>query len=338
MISKTIDKMLQGDRRALAQICTFMERDDKNISAVMKSVYPHTGRAYCIGITGPPGVGKSTVVNKLIQILRAAKVSVGVLAIDPTSSFTGGSILGDRIRMQDHYLDEGVFIRSLATRGSYGGLSKVTRASVVLLDAFGKDIIIVESVGVGQTELDITSISDTVVVILSPESGDKVQVMKAGLMEIADIFVINKADRPETGRLANAIKASILLDSTETWWRPPILSSQAHKGQGIQELYEAIMNHRKTMGKDSRLEQRRQSRHREKFSQHLFEVLGANISHLISKDVELSKLAKQVEESKLDPYSAADEALSDPRFFSILAQAFQDQISTKPKISEKPQD
>ena len=336
MVSQLIDKMLKGDRRALAQLCTLMERDAEELPVIMRAIYPHAGAAYCIGVTGPPGAGKSTVVDGLVQILRSQESSVGVLAVDPTSPFTGGAVLGDRIRMQRHYLDDGVFIRSLATRGVHGGLSRVARASVVLLDAFGKDVIIVETVGVGQTESDIMGVADTVVVVLAPEAGDAVQVMKAGLMEIADVFVVNKADRPGAKRLAAAIKATLRLDSSKTWWRPPVLSAKAHKGEGIQDLHDTIAEHRRAMEEGSHLEQRRRRRQRQEFAQSLTEALDANITRLIAQDGTLSELAERVEKGELDPYSAAAQALDDGRLFSHLARAAsQGRPPTQPKASRQ---
>ena len=322
MVSQLVDKMLKGDRRALAQLFTLMERDAEGLPAIMKTVYPHAGRAYCIGVTGPPGSGKSTIVDGLVQIVRAQGRAVGVLAVDPTSPFSGGAVLGDRIRMQRHYLDQEVFIRSLATRGVHGGLSIVARASVKLLDAFGKDVIIVETVGVGQTELDIMRVADTVAVVLAPETGDAVQAMKAGLMEIADIFVVNKADRPGANRLVAAIKASLRLGDSETWWGPPVLSTQAHKGEGIQDLHDTIAEHRKALEESSHLARRRRQRQRQEFDQSLTEALEANIARFMSQDGTLKELAERVEKGEIDPYSAVALVLDDDRLLSQLTRVF----------------
>jgi len=196
-----VDQMLQGSQRALSRLMTLVENESPDVPDVVKAVFPHLGKASSIGVTGPPGAGKSTLVDKLTATIRRRGLSVGVIAVDPTSPFTGGALLGDRIRMQQHYLDPDVFIRSMATRGSRGGLPTTTRNVMKLLDAFGKDIILVETVGVGQTELDIMETVDTTIVALVPEAGDTIQTMKAGLMEIANIFVVNKADRPGADRL-----------------------------------------------------------------------------------------------------------------------------------------
>lgn len=325
MISRLVDKMLKGDRRALSRLFSLLERDAESLSAVMRAVYPHRGGAYCIGITGPPGAGKSTIVDGLVKILRQQGKAVGVLAVDPTSPFSGGAVLGDRIRMQRHFLDEGVFIRSMATRGVSGGVSRGARASVKLMDTYGMDMIIVETVGVGQTELDITKVADTVVVTLVPEGGDAVQAMKAGLMEIGDIFVVNKADRVGAGRLVAIIKAMVGIGGGESWWRPPILTTQAHKGEGIQALYDGVLQHRQAMETTSNLERRRSQRQAQEFAQTLKEAVEAGIAGLISQeDGPLSAIAAQVRKGELDPYSAAERLLEDDLFFSQLARALGD--------------
>ena len=243
MTEELVQKALDGDRRALPRLFTLLERDPLSCGEIMKSIHPLTGKAHCVGVTGPPGAGKSTLVDGLVRLYREAGVSVGVLAVDPTSPFTGGAVLGDRVRMRRHYLDEGVFIRSIATRGWHGGLSLGASAAARLLDAFGMDVVIVESVGVGQTELDIMNVADTVVVVLVPEAGDAVQMLKAGLMEAADIFVVNKADRPNADSMAAVIGAEVAHGSAGAWWTPPVLMTKAHRAQGLQELSEAIAGH-----------------------------------------------------------------------------------------------
>ena len=331
MVSQLLENMLKGDRRALARLFTLLEQDADAVSSAMKAVYPHAGRAYCIGVTGPPGAGKSTIVDGLVKILRGQGSAVGVLAVDPTSPLTGGAVLGDRIRMQSHYLDESVFIRSLATRGVHGGLSRITSVSVNLLDAFGKDVIMVETVGVGQTELDIMTVADSVVVCLTPESGDAVQAMKAGLMEIADIFVVNKADRGGSGRLVAEIKGMLALGGGDSWWRPPILTTQAHKGEGIQALYDAILEHRRAMEETSHLQRRRRERQTQEFAQTLQEAVQVGIADLISQDGALGAIAARVESGELDPYSAADQVLNDGQLFTQLARA----LAAKPRTRRR---
>lgn len=323
MVSRLVERMLEGDRRALARLFSLLEKDSDTLSAIMRKVYPHTGGAYCIGLTGPPGAGKSTIVDGLVQIARDQDASVGVLTVDPTSPFSGGAVLGDRIRMQRHYLDEGVFIRSLATRGVHGGLSRAVWASVKLLDAFGKDIVIVETVGVGQTELDIMKVADTVVVTLVPEAGDSIQAMKAGLMEIADIFVVNKSDRGGADRLVSVIGTMLDIGDAEGW-RPPVISTQAHRNLGIPELHDAIQEHRRNMEESAELERRRRERQRQEFTLVLKERVEAGIARLMSSDGALGEIGARVESGELDPYSAAAQVLADGLLFSELTKALSD--------------
>ena len=315
--------MLDGDRRALARLFTLLEREPDTLSAVMRAVHGRAGRAYCVGVTGPPGAGKSTIVDGLVGLLRRQGLGVGVVAVDPTSPFSGGAVLGDRIRMQRHALDPGVFIRSLATRGMHGGLCRIAKASVRLLDAFGKDFVIVETVGVGQTELDVCRVADTVVVTLVPETGDAVQAMKAGLMEIADIFVVNKADREGAERLAAAIGGALAVDGGEAGWRPPILLTKAHRGEGIEALRDQIIEHRNAMERVSLLRRRRRDRDREEFADTLLEAVGAGVAALMSQDGALRDVVSRMESGEIDPYSAATLALDEGLVFPQLARQFE---------------
>ena len=295
-----------GDRRALARLFTRIETDDDALRETMKLAHPHLGNAVTIGVTGPPGVGKSTLVDQLTRQARSDGLSVGVLAVDPTSPFSGGSVLGDRIRMRDHYLDPGVFIRSVATGGAHGGLAAVCGAGVRLLDAAGKDFILVETVGVGQTELDIMGIADVVLVALAPEAGDTVQAMKAGLMEIADIFVVNKADRDGAGQMMSAIRGMISLDPGPPEFAPGIHMTQAHLGEGVPELYRTALDRVEAMRADGRLADRRSRRSRDEVERLARAALTERLTRAISEDERVSNVMKDAESGRLDPYSAAE--------------------------------
>lgn len=257
-----VEALLEGDPRALAKLITLVEDRSPGYEAVVDALYPHTHttrRAYRIGITGPPGAGKSTLVDRLVPRFRAEGKRVGILACDPTSPFSGGAVLGDRVRMQSLRDDEGVFIRSLATRGSLGGLSEMAHEVSVLLEAAGYDVIVFETIGVGQVEIDVMESADTVVVVLTPQSGDAIQALKAGLMEIADIFAMNKADQPEADRAAQALQLALRPDMTEEMWIPPILKISALQDEGIERLKEEIERHRKHLG-EAGLKEKREER------------------------------------------------------------------------------
>ena len=301
--------MLAGNVLSLARLITKVENDGADVPQIMKRICPQLGKAYCVGVTGPPGSGKSTIVDKLTAVMRRDRLSVGIIAADPTSPFTGGAVLGDRIRMQQHYLDEGVFIRSMATRGSHGGLPRATGGVIKLLDAFGKDFILVETVGVGQTELDIMQNVDTVVVVLVPEAGDTIQTMKAGLFEIADIFVVNKADRPGADNLVTELRTMIQLRSEESWWPVPVVATEAINDIGIEELYCQIMNHRRALEEAGRLCRRRQEQRRREFLEIVERRISDDLLKLVEDDEELSRRMAMVEAGLVDPYSAADEVL-----------------------------
>ena len=304
-----VGEMLAGDVLSLARLITKVERDATDVPRIMRQICPQLGKAYCVGVTGPPGSGKSTLVDKLTAAMRRDGLTVGIVAADPTSPFTGGAVLGDRIRMQQHYLDDGVFIRSMATRGSHGGLPRATGGVIKLLDAFGKDFILVETVGVGQTELDVMQNVDTVVVVLVPEAGDTIQTMKAGLFEIADIFVVNKADRPGADNLVTELKTMIQLRSEEAWWLTPVVSTEAVNDVGIDELYRQIMNHRRALNETGRLRQRRQDQRRREFLEIVERRISDKLLKLIEDDEELSRRMEMVEGGLVDPYSAADKVL-----------------------------
>jgi LAO/AO transport system kinase len=243
-VTKLVNSMLAGDKKALAQLISLAENESQALPEILDIIRPHRGKAYLIGVTGPPGAGKSTLVDKLVSKIRRGGLSVGIIAVDPTSPLSGGAVLGDRVRMQRHYLDDGVFIRSMATRGSHGGLSQAVEATTGLLDAFGKDIVIIETVGVGQTELSITQIADILVLVLVPESGDDIQALKAGISELADIIVINKADRGGAERLVDEFKAVRAHGHGKS--EPAVMATQAINDIGIEELYQEIDKRRKT--------------------------------------------------------------------------------------------
>ncbi len=297
--------MLKGDKRALSRAISLLERGDPQGAVVTGEVYPHVGAAYCVGVTGPPGAGKSTLLACLTELLRKQGLSVGIIAVDPTSPYSGGALLGDRIRMQLHYLDPGVFIRSMATRGSHGGLPRIIKGVVRLLDASGKDVVLVETVGVGQTELDIMGVADTVVVTLVPEAGDVIQTLKAGLMEIADIYVVNKADRPGADRMIADIRSAVALGESNGGWMPPALTTEAVNGRGVAELWEQVGMHRDYLGRTGELETRRRDRRTGEFLEVVEEELGRRAKAQIHSDPELRGLLDQVQSGKQDPYSFA---------------------------------
>jgi LAO/AO transport system kinase len=305
-----VQRMLRGDRLALARLITRVENRSPEVPAIMRAVQPRTGRAYVLGVTGPPGAGKSTLVDRLTVLLRAEGESVGIIAVDPSSPFTGGAVLGDRIRMQTHTLDPGVFIRSMATRGSMGGLARAAGDVIKLMDAFGFGWIIMETVGVGQSELDIVKRADTTAVVLVPESGDGVQVMKAGLMEAADVFVVNKADRDGAHGLMAELRFNAHLQYTtgasakDIDWEVPILATQAAHDVGIAELLAAIKRHREALERTGALETRRQARRRAEVEALLVDEFTSQVRARVLNDHGLSQTLDAVSAGSLDPYSA----------------------------------
>jgi LAO/AO transport system kinase len=306
-----VEKMLDGSDQSLARLITIVEREAPEVPRIMSLVYPHLGNAYFVGITGPPGGGKSTLVDRLTTLIRKDGCSVGIVACDPTSPFSGGAVLGDRIRMQQHYLDKGVFIRSMATRDSRGGLPRAVRGVLKLLDAFGKDFVLVETVGVGQTELDIMDAVDTTVVVLVPEAGDAIQTMKAGVLEIADVFVVNKADRDGANHLVVELQQMLRLNPKHHWWQVPVLTTQAVNDVGIEELYQQIERHREALQEAGRLSLHRHEQRRREFIQTIEHRIRARLLELVTKDDRLMACLERVERGELDPYSASMDILTD---------------------------
>jgi LAO/AO transport system kinase len=319
-VDALLERFGRGDKLALARLITLVENRAAEVGDVMERIYSKTGQAHIIGITGPPGAGKSTLVNRLIAAYRALGKRIAVLAIDPSSPFSGGAVLGDRIRMTDHYKDAGVYIRSLSTRGSRGGLSRAAREATKLLDAFGHEIIIVETVGVGQTELSVMDLAHTTVLVTVPEAGDGVQVMKAGLNEIADIFVVNKADREGAQRIKAELELSIQIRGADGW-RPPVLLTQADANRGIDELMAAIGGHYGYL-RHHRDPEREGERRRREF----IEVLTAELEERALRafdNGDAKEIVGAVRGGSLNPYSAARKLLSDcgklARLFSVEA-------------------
>jgi GTPase len=308
--------MLDGDRLALARLITRVENRSPEVPAIMQAIHERTGRAYVLGITGPPGAGKSTLVDRITSLLRAEQQPVGVIAVDPSSPFTGGAVLGDRIRMQTHTLDPDVFIRSMATRGSLGGLARATGDVIKVMDAFGFPWILIETVGVGQTELDIIRQADTTVVALVPESGDSVQAMKAGLMEVADVFVVNKADRDGAHALMAELKFSVHLHYTgsararDVDWEVPVLAAQAVNDVGMDALLQQIRRHRTVLEQAGALEKRRQARRRADLEALLVEEYTAQVTALVQQDPALARTLDAVTGGRLDVYSAVAQILA----------------------------
>jgi LAO/AO transport system kinase len=305
-----VQKMLGGDELCLARLITMIERSAQEVPRIMSQINLNLGKSHIVGITGPPGGGKSSIADRLTGLMRADSFSVGIVACDPSSPFSGGAVLGDRIRMQQHYLDKGVFIRSMATRDGRGGLSPTTKEVLKLMDAFGKDFVLVETVGVGQTELDIMDTADTVVVVLVPEAGDAIQAMKAGILEIADIFVINKADREGADAVAEDLKQMLRLNPKHEWWEIPVLTTEAINNVGIDELYEGIKNHRKALEEAGQLDIRRKAQRRAEFLQVVERSVRERILALIEKNEQLMVSLKRVEQGEIDPYSATDDLLA----------------------------
>ena len=303
-----LDRARAGDTRALARLISLVEDESPRVRSVIKELLPSTGGARIIGLTGSPGVGKSTMTAALVGAFRAAGGRVAVLAVDPTSPFTGGALLGDRVRMQEHATDDQVFIRSMASRGHLGGLAASTPQAIRVLDAAGFELIIIETVGVGQAEVAIASLADSVVVLLAPGMGDAIQAAKAGILEVADLFVVNKADKPDSQQVVRELRNMIALaDHAEGAWKPPIISTVAMRGEGIDEVMSRLDAHWSWLNSTGELARRRQARAREEITALAFAALRGRLAA-----GRVDALASQVADGTLDPFQAADELLSPP--------------------------
>jgi GTPase len=297
-----------GDRRALARGISLVENGDPLAYDLVRDIYPDTGRAYAVGITGPPGVGKSSLISTLIGHIREQDRTVGVISVDPSSPFTQGALLGDRIRLSDHFLDPGVFIRSMGTRGHLGGLAEATLQALLILDAAGKELVFLETVGAGQSEVEVIGVADTVVLVLMPGSGDSVQALKAGIMEIPDVIAINKMDHPAAKTMLNEVRSILSLDH-ERSWKPPIVLTEATRGENVPELWGKVEEHRAYLESEGRLEARR----RKNLSGEVFAIASgrakAYLQRAVADDPELRRLLDEVQRRELDPLTAVKEIM-----------------------------
>jgi len=297
-----------GDTRALARAISLVENGDPLAYDLVRDIYPDTGRTYAVGITGPPGVGKSSLISGLIGHIRAQERTIGVISVDPSSPFTHGALLGDRIRLSDHFLDPGVFIRSMGTRGHLGGLAETTLQALLVLDAAGKDLVFLETVGAGQSEVEVIGIADTVVLVLMPGSGDSVQALKAGIMEIPDVIAINKMDHPAAKTMLKEVRSILSLDRDRAW-KPPIVLTEAIRGENIPELWEKVEEHRAHLESGGLLEERR----RKNLAGEVFAVASgrakAHLQQAVADDPELRRLLDAVQRRELDPLTAVKEIM-----------------------------
>ena len=298
----------EGDKRALARAITLVENSDPLAYELVRDVYPDTGRAYAVGVTGPPGVGKSSLISALVRHVRRRELTVGVISVDPSSPFSQGALLGDRIRLSDHFLDPEVFIRSMGTRGHLGGVAEATLQAMLVLDAAGKDILFLETVGAGQSEVEVISIADTVLLVLMPGSGDSIQALKAGIMEIPDVIAINKMDHPAAKTMLNEVRSILSLDR-ERAWRPPIVLTEAVREENVAELWDRIEQHRAHLEQEGRLDERR----RKNLAGEVFAVASARAKTLLERSVaddpELRRLLDDVQRRELDPLTAVREIM-----------------------------
>jgi LAO/AO transport system kinase len=313
-----VDGVREGDRRALARAITLVENSDPLAYELVRELYPETGRAYAVGITGPPGVGKSSLISALVRHTRAQDQTVGVVSVDPSSPFTQGALLGDRIRLSDHFLDPGVFIRSMGTRGHLGGLAEAALQALLVLDAAGRDLLFLETVGTGQGEVEVIGVADTVVLVLMPGSGDSVQALKAGIMEIPDVIVVNKKDHPAAKTMLNEVRSILSLDPDRAR-RPPIVLTEAIAGDGVAELWDKISDHRSFLESNGLLDERR----RTNLAGEVFAIASSraktHLEQAVANDPELRRLLDEVQRRELDPLTAVREILQ--RVFRVNSGA-----------------
>jgi LAO/AO transport system kinase len=307
-VEQLVDGVRGGDRRALARAITLVESSDALAYDLIRELYPETGHTYTIGVTGPPGVGKSSLISSLVRHVRDRDATVGVISVDPSSPFTRGALLGDRIRLADHFLDPEVFIRSMGTRGHLGGLAEATLQAVLILDAAGKELVFLETVGAGQSEVEIISIADTVLLVLMPGSGDSIQALKAGIMEIPDVIAVNKRDHPAAKTMVNEVRSILALDA-ESDWQPPIVLTEALRGEGVEELWSEVAAHRRHLEENGLLAERRARN----LAGEVFAVASAraksHLEHAVTDDPELRRLLEEVQQRKLDPLTAVREIM-----------------------------
>ncbi len=303
-----------GDRRALARAITLVESSDPLAHDLVRDLYPETGRAYSVGITGPPGVGKSSLIGALLRHVRGLERTAGVVSVDPSSPFSQGALLGDRIRLTDHFLDPGVFIRSMGTRGHLGGVAEATLQAMLILDAAGKDVVFVETVGTGQSEIEVIGVADTVVLVLMPGSGDSIQALKAGIMEIPDVIAVNKMDHPAAKTMLTEVRSVLSLDRDRPW-KVPIVLTEAHRGENVPELWGKVEEHRAFLEREGGLEERR----RRNLAAEVYAVASARarayLERAVGSDPELQRLLDDVQARRVDPLSAVSEIMS--RVFEV---------------------
>jgi LAO/AO transport system kinase len=310
-VNGLVKGVLSGNRRDLARLISLIEDEDADATKALSQLYKHTGKAHIIGVTGPPGSGKSSLVTKLTTEFRSRDKTIGIICVDPSSPFTGGALLGDRIRMQEHSLDKEVYVRSMGTRGHLGGLARATSDAVRAIDAFGKDIIFVETVGAGQSEVEVINIAHTVIVTDMPGSGDDIQAIKAGIMEIADIFVVNKMDLSGAERKVTEIEAMLDIDPRERDWRPPVLLTNSRSGEGVAELAEKILEHLQFLKDSGLLEQKGLKRSRDELQELMRYKLTRELYQKLEGQPEYEAAIKKIATRKDDPYSVAERLIAE---------------------------